>query len=76
MSKNDDLNDIKEVFLSLDEVEKLKIGSKLDHRDFLGKFSYSRIIDKNKNKLKIHYRNFSKNYDIWQDYKSNIHFSY
>ena len=34
------------VFLSFEVLEKVEIGSKLDHRDYAGKYTYCRVIDK------------------------------
>ena len=62
-------------FLTLTHLKKLVIGSKLDHRDELGKFTYARVIDiDKKSKIKLHYRNFKDKYDKWYDYSINIQF--
>ena len=59
-------------FYTLKEVSKLKITDRIDHRDYAGKFVYARIVDTNKSKLKIHYRNFNDKYDKWDDYKKHL----
>ena len=66
-------NDIFPLF-TLKELAKLDVGTKLDHRDYVGRFTYARIIDKNNTKLKIHYRSYSDKYDVWDDYKLNIQY--
>ena len=55
-------------FFTFKQLSCLKIGSGLDHRDYVGKFCHARIINKLHNKIKIHYHKFSKKYDIWDDF--------
>ena len=47
------------VFFTKRELSSLKVGDKVDHRDYLGKFTRGRIISKKGNILKIHYHNYT-----------------
>eukprot|EP01084_Bolivina_argentea_P292468 502800_1 len=53
--------------MSQEEVFKLCINDKIDHRDFVGCFREAIIVGKNKNKLKIHYIGWENSYDKWID---------
>ena len=50
----------------------LAVNDKIDHRDYLGRFVYARIIDKNGTELKIHYRGYDDGFDVWDDYGTFI----
>eukprot|EP01084_Bolivina_argentea_P292469 502801_1 len=53
--------------MSHEQVFKLCINDKIDHRDFVGCFREAIIVGKNKNKLKIHYIGWENSYDKWID---------
>ena len=53
--------------MTLKEVVSLNIGDKLDHRDQVGRFVLATIIQKDGNRLKIHYDGWSKKWDVWSD---------
>ena len=55
-------------FLNPLELDTLLIGSKIDHRDFTGKFYPCVIKNKIGKKLKIHYSGWSSKYDLWDDF--------
>ena len=55
------------------EAFKLKVNDKIDHRDQLGRFASATVTDKRGSKLKIHYDGWSQKWDVWSDWKQEIH---
>eukprot|EP01084_Bolivina_argentea_P139564 245516_1 len=59
--------------MSFEEAKHLSINDNIDHRDFVGLWIPSIIVDKNDTKLKIHYIGWDNQWDIWSDYKIELH---
>eukprot|EP01084_Bolivina_argentea_P179006 309345_1 len=59
--------------MSLEEASQLSINDEIDHRDFVGRSISSIIVDKNESKLKIRYIGWDSKWDIWSDYKNELH---
>ena len=59
--------------ITIQQASKLKKYDKIDHRDNIGKWILSTIIDINGTNLKIHYDGWSSKWDIWCDYTQNLH---
>ena len=69
LKKKEDQNgyDIFELMLTDHEMKQLKVGDEIDHRDCEGQYYRARIteINKNRNKVKIHYLGFENRWDCW-----------
>ena len=59
--------------MTLQEVFKLKVLDKIDHRDQVGRFVLATVIKKQGTNLKIHYNGWSREWDTWSDYSREIH---
>eukprot|EP01083_Nonionella_stella_P240209 839942_1 len=66
------LNDL----ITQNEADELKIGDKIDHLRIKNNpptFFAAQIIDKDDNKLKIHYIGYADSYDEWSNYKNELY---
>eukprot|EP01084_Bolivina_argentea_P081817 148134_1 len=59
--------------MSINEMNKLEIHNKIDHRDDTGRFVYATITNKQGTCLKIHYDEWDYKWDIWSDYNLEIY---
>ena len=59
--------------MTLKEVLMLNIGDRVDHRDDVGRFLLATIVEKQDTKFKIHYEGWSNKWDIWSDFREEIH---
>eukprot|EP01083_Nonionella_stella_P065360 171193_1 len=67
--------------MTIEEASQLKVGDKVDHMENRGQYSngvkgrfYEAMVAKKKGtNLKIHYDDYSQQYDVWSDYQKEIH---
>ena len=59
--------------LSMTQADCLKIGDKVDHRDDAGRFIKSTILGRHGSQLRVHYDGWSSKWDLWCDYRKNLH---
>ena len=62
-----------ESHMSINEAMKLKIKDKIDHRDQVGRFVLATIVEKQCDKLKLHYDGWSRKWDAWSDYTQELY---
>eukprot|EP01083_Nonionella_stella_P191531 708832_1 len=59
--------------MTLEQANKLRINDKLDHCDLAYRFVSATVTDKQGTHLKIHYDGWSRKWDTWSDFSSEIH---
>ncbi len=58
--------------MSMQDAFKLKVKDKIDHRDEVGRFALATIAEKQGTNLKIHYDGWSRTWDVWSDFQTEI----
>ena len=78
-SGNDHLQSLKDEIshfpshMTVQEAFQLKIHDKIDHRDQVGRFVFATVSEKQGTNLKIHYDGWSRKWDTWSDFSTEIH---
>merc|ERR1712176_788736 len=62
-----------ESHMTLSAALNLKVHDKIDHRDQAGRFVFATVSEKQGTNLKIHYDGWSRKWDTWSDFGSEIH---
>ena len=72
---NDLSEEYQQSFMTIEELRNLQELDELDHRDIVGRFVLSEIIETHHemNRVLIHYEGWSSRYDVWCDYVAEPH---
>ena len=62
--------------ITLQNIQRLKIGDKIDHRNLVGRFCKATIIEKQGTSFKIHYDGWSDKWDTWTVYQLQERFRF